>query len=128
MVTIVEDQSDESTELLDQMDMAIALFKDSLRELRNSKQPNAGPLDEFNGLLDQMDMAVGLFSESVGKMRATSVADGPTDADFTRFNQTEGSRRNRAMRVNRSRRSKEFGEFNDENRRAANESRRPGVG
>lgn len=113
---MAEEEFDESTELLDQMDMAIVLFKDSLSALRNSKQPTSGPIDEFNGLLDQMDMAVGLFTESVGKIRNAAapgslVATAPKGPDFARFNNTENSRRAHAQRTNRSAVSKEAGMF-----------------
>ncbi len=113
---MAEEEFDESTELLDQIDMAIVLFKDSLNALRNTKQPTSGPIDEFNGLLDQMDMAVGLFTESVGKIRKTT-APGPLTVttpkgpDFARFNDTERSRRVHTQRTNRSSTSKEAGVF-----------------
>ncbi len=110
---MAEEEFDESTELLDQMDMALELFKDSLRQMRLSPQTTQGPIDEFNGLLAQMDMAVELFGENVKKMRTSATpAEGPTGADFDRFNNTERARKGHMQKSTKARR--EFAEFNRE--------------
>lgn len=96
---MAEEEVDQSTELLDQMDMAMELFKDSSRQLRKAGTSDPQGLEEFNRLLDQIDMSITAFKESVSSLRlSTSEDKWPQDADFARFQAGESMRRRHAAR------------------------------